>query len=402
VEKEILESAGTCECGKKHALSFHEVEVSTLALEKLIEQLKSNYREIILLYDGHALEEIETIKSGLPNVSLNIIELPSVSATLYLAKKLEKKQGEIVVAVGSEELISVAKFYSCLIGKDLIIYPKHNFADFTFSSFCRLYDGVEFNFYNCQLPRAVYVCPRKVANKYQTYYISSKFLTMLDNIVASSVFSNNYCAKMVDFFCETANNYVSDKKVYSSLDEKNIWTLIRLGEAMTYFGETKYFFGADKAIVDLLQGARFGADYLEMESIALKLVINSYSCFLKSPIKSLESNLSLHAQKATKLFKVPVTEVIKRISSKSVYENPEEIIKRFNNYQPYLISSFEKLMGKVFKIHTMISMNENVLLKSKFNKETISLCFALAPDFAKRESLLSVMSLFGYMDKLLV
>ena len=402
MEDHVLDNIQLCECGKKHTLETEVVKVCDNAFDMLLEFLQSPKYSKILIISNKALDcysdKIFSLESQ--NKHIEIVLIPSCKATIEMANTIVYHGEDLVVAIGGEELISVCKYYAFCENVPLVIFPIGNFTDFTFSSFSRMFDGAMFNFYFTKEPIAIFVSlSQNKLNNYQTYYISSKFIALFDNIVSECVYENHSCQRMIDFFYQTLNNYISNRN-YSNINIRNIWTLIRLGQAMTFFGETKYFFGGDKPVCDLLQCKCAEGDFLELESVALKLVINSYACFLKNPLNKNVVDLNKHILITQRLLKIPSTEVIKRMCDSKLLSLQENVERNLNNFHPYLKRQFEKIMSKVFKIQTTFCLSENVLLKNKFTHEKVQNCFAIAPNFYSRPTLLHLIESYGFMDKL--
>lgn len=398
----LLENNDRCECGKCHKVQTEVIEVSKNASDKLHNFICSRpFNSVLIMTDSENYDAVKKL-SRISEKNVDRLVIENCKALLYVAESISCKEADIVVAVGREELISVAKYYACSMEIPIIIYPLSNFADFTFSRFSRLYDGVEFNFYLANEPLAIFVSlSENPLNKYHTYYLSSKFIAEFDNEVRTLVFKEHICERFKDFFKATLSNYVDGKKIVSSLNEKNIWTLVRLGMGMSFFGETKRFFGADKAFCDLLQAKSIKADFLELETIALKLVINSYSMFLKNMPSKSDANLNRHINCLSRLLKISSAEVMRRMKDSQSLLLMSETEKDFVNFEPYFARMFNIKMSKIFKLHTSLSLSENILLKNNYTEPIVRECFATCQLFSKSQSLLSLVFGYGYMDKLI-
>lgn len=402
VEENFLEENYTCVCGQSHCVYVEKIDVSEtafLSMKKFV--LDKEYKKVLFLDNEKCKEEVDFVAHmRLNNILVETQTIKNCTATEYFAKNFKTQDIDAVVVYGKEELISIAKYYAYAVEKDLIIFPVGNFADFTFSSFARLYDGVQFCFYKTVQPIAIFVKLDDKPNKYQTYYLSSKFIAWFDNEFARCVFKKECCPKLADFFQRTINSYVQDSN-QMPISARNIWTLIRLGIAMTYFKQTKYFFGGDKLVCDFLQSKSICGDFLELESLALKLVVNAYGCFVKNSQCYNVANMNLHIKTLANELKISSTEVIKRLGNNQVLLPNEKIRASFFNYQPYLEHIFDKVLAKVFKIQSSLCMNENIALKNKLNGEKISRALALSANFGKEPTLLGFIHSFGFMDKLL-
>lgn len=398
-----LESLFFDETCKENQIYTEKIEVSFNAFESLQDFLLcKNYKNILVFDSLGKSEQLDILCQNLGGINIEILSFIEPFALVETASKLQYKEADVVVALGSEELISIAKYYAYVYELPLIIYPVGNFADFTFSSFARLFDGTGFDFYKTTQPIAIFVSLKEnKLNKFQTYFISSKFIANFDNLVAVFVFQKQSSEKLKNYFSNILINYLDNKKANANLNERNIWTLIRLGLGMTFFKETKYFYGSDKAVCDFLQAQSFKSDFLEVQTIALKLVINAYSCFLKNPQKQNNFNLNKHINAISRILKLPSTEVLKKMADSGLLCLSDTLERNFNNYQPYLKNQFEKTMSKVFKIQTSLCLNENIVVSSGFDAYKVQRSFALSANFYNRPTLLHLIESYGFMDKLL-
>ncbi len=267
-----------CECGKLHQVETKNIVVGTRVFDALLESVKaSGYKKILVFNSLENTELIYKLKQKFSkDFKLDIVYLAKCNATLLNAEHLEDKGQELVVAMGSEELISLAKYFAYAYENELFIYPVGNFTDFTFSKYSRLYDGVQFNFYQTASPTQIFVSVEdNPFSVYQSYYISSKYIALFDDMVGEYVYESKICDRLKAFIKNSLTQYIKYKPQNSiDLNYKNIWMLIRLGQAMSFYGETKAFFGGEKGMVDLMQSLKYGSDFLELSTLSLKLIIN--------------------------------------------------------------------------------------------------------------------------------
>lgn len=386
-----------CSCGKVHENQTEFVFVGENADLRLVDFVKKkSFENVILFSDDKKKSEELSVLFEKNQIKTQVMLISFCKPFEFFARKLESKDADVLVAVGSEELVSVAKYFSFSNQIDLIVFPEGNFTDWTFSSFARLHDGVQFCFYRTSSPLAIFVEEEKRPNNFQTYYVSSKFLVLFDKEFERLVFKKDNCENMQNFFKKTLKNYLT---IDASLSSKNVWTLIRLGMAMSFFGETKYFFGGDKLVCDILQSICLG-DFLELETIALKLAINSYATFLSCSRNQGVANLNFQIKKISELLKIPATEVIKRLGDNSILMPQKEIWMRFCSFQPYLKKHFDKMASKMFKIQTSFFLDENIVKKNNLNGEKILHAFGVSASFGKVPTLLGLIEACGYLDKL--
>ena len=227
MEKNLL-ATKKCECGKEHFLTTEKIVADKNAFSLMLDFIcEKQYKKILFFDDEKSEKEIEFSNKMKENsIAFKIKTIENCFATEFLAKSIEVDEAEIVVAFGKEELISVCKYYCALYDKQIIVCPTGNFADFTFSSFSRLYDGVCFCFYKTVSPFAIFVNLEDKANKFQTYYLSSKYIALFDDEFEKLVFKEEPCPRLADFFSKTMKDYFLKNNM--SLSEKNAWTLIRL------------------------------------------------------------------------------------------------------------------------------------------------------------------------------
>ncbi len=382
-----------CQCGKKHSLNCDEIVVDKDALSLLLQKVENS--KALLLTDQFGLDELEGRVIGAKHINL-----PSFTATVAFAESLPDKGQDVVVAIGQDQLISLAKYYAYKYSCQLYIYPLGNFADFTFSSFARLYDGVEMGFYKAAQPNKIFVCPPTSVNSLQAYYMSTKFLTMFDNLVASMVFGKSECQKAEEFFKTAMKSYLAPCRPEEESSHL-VWSLIRLGQGMTYFGQTKFFLGAERPVAELMTTLRPKSDYLEMVSVAHKLVLNAYCCFFPSPPSVGQVNLSKHINSLAELLKVPPSLVIGRLAESSTLLISEQTKRKFLAYQPYLKRIFTRLTSRAFALQAKVSLAVDGLKKNGFTLPEVEKCFALSPLTSGRTTGMNLILGFGYLDKLL-
>lgn len=385
----------SCACGKEHSLNCKQIVVDKGALSSLFEDVKAYGKRALFITDELGLNEIEGRE-----ICGQHINLPSFTITTAFADSLPDKGQDLVVAIGREELISLAKYYAYKFSCELYIYPIGNFADFTFSCFARLYDGIDMGFFVAAEPSKIFVRPPVSQNSLQAYYMSTKFLVMFDNLVEQTIYGNNPCSKMEQYFKSIIKNHLAPCLPEESSSHL-IWSLIRLGQGMTYFKETKYFLGAERAVADLLSVIRPNQDYLEMVSVAHKLVINAYCCFFPENPCHGNFNLNKHINALSQLLKVPPSVVISRLSSSRMLSIDENLVKRFISYQPYLKRIFTRLVNRAFTLEAKINLTGDGVKKGKFTLEEIEKCFALSPLTNSRATGMNLILGFGYLDKLL-
>ncbi len=101
------------------------------------------------------------------------------------------------------------------------------------------------------------------------------------------------------------------------------------------------------------------------------------------------------------LLKVTPTEIMKRLACSTFLMADAHIYKRLNNYYPYLKGVFEKIVSKVFMLHSSLNLNVNILKKYNFESETIERVYAHSPCLLCKPSTTHLLFSMGYLDKLL-
>lgn len=395
-----------CECGLEHSLSTQKIVVSEHALNELVQDIQNcGYEKILIMFDEKGLDVVLSLQKLMEetNKTLKYYKLKSSLPSLYNAEKIQDFEQDLVIVIGDECVISIVKYYAYSFSCELFLYALNSFVDYTFSSFARLYDGVCFDFYKTIQPKQIYVDTKyNNYNVYHTYYISSKLIAMFENCVAELVFRDICCVRFKNFFKKVINLYVSQEPIdLSEKNAKNIWMLIRLGQAMSFYGQTKSFLGGDFFVVNLLQTQCLDSDILELETIALKLIINSYSCYYSGGLVSGDININKQIQEMSKFLKVSPTEVLKRVTKILSVGDRKDIDGCLKNYFPYLKSVFDKTLNKIFSIHSKISVNSNAINKFSLNYDKVEKSFALSTLFGKRRCTLNLLAIQGYLDKLL-
>ncbi len=389
-----------CECGTTHKLSTEEIYVGHSAAQKLLDAIRlCEHRKVLVFYTQNSKNILSFIQDSL-GFEIKTYLMQSEFASTLEAESIEDFGCDLVVAIGEERVISLAKFYAYSFEAELYILPMKDFLDYTFSSFCRLFDNARFSFYSSCEPKKIFVLSENCDHELQTIYIASKFIALFDGEVAECVFKQNFCARMKKFFSEALGTFLAGKCLsFEDQITKNIWLLIRLGQGMSFFGQTKYFFGGDQAISEQLCMMK-KANYLEVETIALKLVVNAYSNFFASVPYQSSMNLNKHIDALSKLDKLSPTMVMNMLVDSQLLLSPD-IRKRFLNYYPYLKNQLKTALGKVFSIQAKVDIKENYLKKFSFSAFHIEKSFALAGDIHSSPCTLHLLLNFGYMDKLL-
>jgi len=393
-----------CECGCVHRIKTKKIIVDNDAYQKLLEELKYCDQTKILIFSS--LKDsflIDKLSLELSKVNKNVerVVLVDCNATIMVAEQIKNLDCGLVVALGTEPLISVAKYYSYMINSGLYIFPIGNFCDYTFSKFARLFDGVEYAFYSTVEPEKVFVSTAiNKYNQYQTSFIMSKQLSFFDSVVSELVFNQKVCEKAKEYFKTTLDDYkfCNDEK---QMNLKNIWTLIRIGLAISFFDQTKCFYGGELAITNLLQAQNISADFLEINTISTKFVFNLYSCFFKKFPKQNDVNINKQIAGLSMLLNVSSLEVIKRIVGSEFLVGEDMILNRFSNYYHYLKQILKKCIQKMFRIKSNISLTTNISKKYNFTAKRLEKTFALSHTLFIKPCCLHLFSAFGYMDILL-
>ncbi len=401
-----MENNIECECGKVHLIETKNITVSKDAFEQLLSTLK-DLKDINNIAVFNSIEDCFYVKKLCEflkdkKINITVVNMPNCLASISEVQNIESNNYDYIVAIGSEQIISVAKYYSYMYDIKLVIFPIGNFTDWTFSKFARLYDGVTCDFYLTNEPLYIYVSSQiNQYNSLQTNYIASKYIALFDCVVRENVYRVNICPRAKDFLKQTLNGYISAGTDKNKSNLKNIWTLIRLGQGMSFYSETKLFFGGDKAIVDILQAQIKSSDFLEMETIALKLIMNLYSCFYKKYPSRYDVNLNKHIKLLSTLINVSQVMVIKRLTDSNLILGNDSIYSRFSNYFHYIKKVFDNCKSKIYKIQSTVIIDINIIKKFKLSHKRIEQSFALASSFCYTPCSLHLFSAFGYLDKLL-
>ena len=394
-----------CECGKTHQIGTQNIIVGGKAISFFLESMKKNrYKKVLIISDDNypfVGTTIKTLKSVGKEVFNIVVE--KQKATLKKAEDIEDYGQDLVVAVGGEEVISESKYYCYSLDCPIIIVALNNFIDFTFSKFSRLYDGVQFEVYETVNPIEVYV-PEQTLDftSLQSYYLASKYIAVFDALMSEMVYKKVGCRRQKDFLKQTLSDYIKYKpKEKKDMWERNVWTLIRLGQAMSFYNSTICFCGGDYVVSSLMQAQCAKADFLEMNTISLKLIINAYSCFFEKIVTTSRCNINKQIQEISRLLKISPTETLKRIYGASLISYDKDIEKALGNYAPYLKGVLKKCLSKIFMITSSINYPINVLKKYNFNANRVEKSFALSPCLSKLPTTLHLIASFGYSDKLL-
>jgi len=332
------------------------------------------------------------------------LEIICVDKLMQITKNVENilyKNYKIVVSVGDDKVVNVAKYYSFINNCELILFIMGECLDYTFSKFARLSNGCFYNFYVTKEPKNIFVDINSVENiNLIEYFIKSKYIAIFDNVLRECVYKKQSYKKEKDFIKKTIRNFIISNDCVNSKNKKScVWALIRLGLAMSYFEKTECFFGGDKLIVDMLQLKIQELSYLEAEVIASRLINNLYLNFFKFVPKRNILNLEIYLNKLSGFLNVPFNVVVKNIADYDLMVGNSFVINRFNGYYPYLKAVLKKCLKN-------INLNEDFLLKNITNKYNLDVqiikdSFLFASACGNTPCLLHIFSAFGYLEKLL-
>ena len=390
-----------CECGEKHRLLTKQIVVKEHCFNDLIEDVLNEGNSFIVFNACENLFFLNELKLMLikNQKKVKVFNLIRMEPKTFLVDRLQSCGKETIIAIGDEKLISIAKYYAYMWECEIIIFPVGEFLDYTFSKFARLNNGVCFDFYVTKEPKKIYVDTSiNLYNSLHKLYIFSKYIAIFDNVVAKNVYKIKCCDKANNYLKKILKNYINFKCEHKNeMNKKNIWTLIRLGQGISFFSQTKMFFGGDKAIVDMLQIVVGNIDFLSAELISLRIIEKQYSIFYKEfPTKTnvyLENNI----KKIADLIKISYVDVVKNLAPSECIFGKESIFQNFNIYFPYLKAVCKKCL---LKVHYAIEKanGKDVCIKDfNLTKDKITSCFCLAPNIYKQPCSLHLFLAFGYL-----
>lgn len=385
-----------CECGAKHEKSIEKVVICDDAHLLLQEKLQKIDKKILVICEK---DNFSLAQNLFKNCSFLCLD---VEPSTDFAESIQPKDEELVVAFGNESLISVCKYFCLSFSLPLCAVIVGECLDFTFSTFARLYDGVQFSFYHTPIIKEIYY-PLSL-NKYDCIYdnyIASKFIAYFDNVVGKLVYKQKPCEKLEKFFKNALLSYNfeplmnEEDKLY-----KCISFLSKIGQGMAYFNQTKYFFGGERAVTEILAMFRKKASYLQLNYVSLKLLINCYSCFYSAfPFDGM-GNITKQINELTKILNICPTEVMSRLApSELLFEN--NIKQTFSGYFPYLKGVLDKCLKKAFLITSGLNINIKLQKSLNLDAKTIEKSLALSSVLYSKPCSLHLMFVFGYLDKLL-
>lgn len=385
-----------CECGKKHGTNAANIIINDNAHILLKEKLELINKKVLVVVEECNFELAKEIFKSASFLCLDI------EPTTFFAESIEGKDEQLIVAFGGESLISVCKYYCSSLGLDLIAVVVGDCMDYTFSCFSRLYDGVEFCFYNTPSLKEIYypISLNKYDNIYENY-IASKYIAFFDNVVGKLIYKVNTCERLEKFFKNVLLSYNYNQRQSDADKLKNaVEFLSKLGQGMTYFEQTKYFFGGERAVTERLAIFNKRAPYKDLNYISLKLLINCYSCFFSSYPFDGNGNLSKQINMLSEIMKVSPSTILSRLApSELVYE--DSVKQTFSGYYPYLKGVLNKCLKKIFLITS--GLNINIMPNKKYNltAKAIEKSLALSSVTYLKPCTLHLMFVFGYLDKLL-
>jgi len=394
-----------CDCGLVHEIKTEKILIKNNCFDLFVNEivLLKNKKTLILAsaescrFANMLCDEL--FKKG---KSFNVINFNNIEQTKVFACNIKNYKQDVVVAMGNEQLISVAKYYSYINECELIIFPVGEFLDFTFSKFARISDGCFYDFYDTVEPKQIFIDTKlNVYNALLNSYISSKYIAIFDNVVRECVYKRNGCERCKLFLkTELKKLYELQKKSQKTTKEKSFWFLVRLGLAMTFFNETYSFFGGDKAVVDLLQAYNKETSFLNAEYISLKIIINAYKGFYKICAIKGVTNINKHLKNLERLLNVSSTKVLTRFVSSDYFHGNNSVNARYNNYYPYLKMVLQKCLKKIDLTQKENYRGFEISMK-QISKEKLRCVFASAPCVYPYVNLLHVILSYGYLDFIL-
>jgi len=221
---------------------------------------------------------------------------------------------------------------------------------------------------------------------------------LFDIVIKELVYKERVCKKAKEYFKQTLNLFYKNKVS----KKNNIWCLIRIGQGMSFYSQTKIFFGGDKSIADLLQAQVKNSCFLELQFVGFKMVLNLYSCFFKNYPNKYNSNLNKHIKILSSLLNVSQILVIQKLAPSEMIIGNNNLLVNFSNYYHYLKQVLENCKKNIYKIQSSLLIDVNFIKKYKLTYKRLEQSFAVAASLSNNYSTMHLLSAFGYLDKLLV
>ncbi|MBQ9790053.1 MAG: hypothetical protein IJW24_00475 [Clostridia bacterium] len=375
----------SCECGCEHVLDPMCVEQNTI--EKFKENLCQSRTKSVRVFLNRKFMKNSIIMNVIDEIrELGVVVDEEVLffdfAQEISASSIVFKGEEYVVVAGDFKDIDVIKYYCKSIGLDLCVIVVDDFLDFSFSKYSRLYDGITYCFYRTVAPKHV-ICFDELLNSNSLKikkYLELKSLAYFENALAGYSEPNMICKKINSKLMKAIKFSKAIKKVGNAF-----FLCVFLGRAMSFFGGTKNFFGAEMDVCGILE-VKTKKSFFECYLLSSELMLEVYATALKNNLKLLNFDLNTRIDNIKRVLKLSAICCLGFVKRQKTIQELQKTTKLVSALRFMLAGLLE---GKTMNISSNISKKD--LLESLY----------VAPEFSGRFLMLNLLRDLGYLENLL-
>lgn len=375
-----------CACGKRHVSKDLVVEENKY--EKLLDFLFEKKFTRIRIFASKVTQTGSLYKNFITELQAIGIEIIEKSinisfAEVIKAEDIEYVGEEYVIVFGDYKEVDVVKYYAKSIGLNMSVVLTGIFFDFTFSKYARLYDGISYCFYQTIAPDYVVFFDENISEPERVYlksYIGFKCIAYFENILQTKMNDKEMCLEINPKLLHVQKNL---SKVQTARGV--LFACVFLGRAMSFFGETKSFFGAEEKVASMLE-VRVRKPFLECYLIASELVIEVYKTALESELFVLGLDLNKRIDRIKRGLGLSA---IKCMSFVKKIKPIDELSKRSRLIHALKFMLLDLIDGKTLNIAANI------------RKEFLLEALYLAPEFSGKYYFLNFLRDLGYLENLI-
>lgn len=262
---------------------------------------------------------------GQENKNVQIYNLHT--KTKQFLDELEYTGEDIVVAIGSGELLDCVKYYASSFDLMVVGVLVGEFYDYNLSKFSLIYDGAFYDFYSSVSPAAFFI-KSDMNSKEMDAYARAKSIEFFDFLCNEVLLQDKVNNDAKQFF----KNTILELRLENYTMKSIVKAFLRLGMAMTFFDTTKLFLFGYFDVFNFLYACH---DERKCQNASV-IISKSYLLGFKYKIKERGYNLNIKINKVAKFLKLPafcVMQKLKLLDKNIIVKN--EIVK-INAYKEFL------------------------------------------------------------------
>ena len=385
MEKHLESIEVECECGKTHSLL--ELNILWENNDAFFQYSIVNQYTVIRLFVNELFKDdfitLQFKDKCMQNNIKVIVSILNINhAEIIKANDIDFLNEDYIIALGSADFIDVVKYYAGSVGVPFSIILTHDFLDYTFSKYARLYDGLSFSFYDCEAPEFV-LCYKKFFEhidilKLKNYLLCKK-LALFENILCENIEDKKYCKKI---------NIRLKKIISKSKSIINISSLIRefvfLGRSMSFFSCSKWFFGAELDLAGMIE-VKTHQKFIDCYLFSGEVITSIYEKALYSSLSIFNLNLNKRLNKIKQILNVSATKCLTFLK------------------KPKSLEQLSKNINIVMALKYMfLSMLDDMTYKNSFkiSSYNLSCCIYTSPEFSIRYTFLNFLRDLGYLENI--